>query len=202
MKKAVLCFGLVISFAALGIGQVRTVTNSTLNKFQQKRLDADRDYRDNYARLGFPSPEELDRQRDVDMAARLQLADQLRTARLAKERIDLERQNLALQAARMEQERDQNDSYNSGYYGGYGGYGGYFGGGYGGFSSNGGIFDGRFGNRRGGRFRGVIGGYRATPFGVYPEPASFPRPFFRVRSGGTRRTTHTPMHTTVHTGRR
>ena len=174
MKKAALFLGLVLSFAAVGFGQVRTVTNSTLQKFQQKRLDAERDYRDNYARMGFPSPEDLDRQRDADMAARLQLAEQLRTARLEKERIDLERQGLALQAAALERERESNDGYYNGYYGG-------FVGGYGGFFSNGGFFDGRFGDRRG-RFRGFSGGgYRATPFEVYPNPIN------RTRRAWTRR---------------
>ena len=67
MKKAALIFGLILSLTAIGIGQVRTVTNSTLQKFQEKRLAAERDYRDNYARMGFPSPEELDRQRDTDI---------------------------------------------------------------------------------------------------------------------------------------
>ena len=171
MKKAVLCFGLIISFAAFGSGQVRTITNSTLQKFQQKRLDAERDYRDNYVRLGFPSPEELDRQREDDMAARLQLADQLRQARLERDRIELEREGLFLQAAALERERENDDSYNNGFYGGYFG-------GYGGFYSNGGFYDGRFGSRRGHRgFRGFYGGgYRATPVGVYPTPVRRTRP--------------------------
>jgi hypothetical protein len=172
MKKAVLLFGLILSFAALGIGQVRTITDSTLQKFQQKRLDAERNYRDNYARMGFPSPEELDRQRETDMAARLQLAEQLRQARLERERIELERQGLMLQAAALERERDTEDSYNNGFYGGYFG-------GYGGFYSNGGFFDGRFGSRRrhfGGFGRFTGGGYRATPVGVYPTPIRRTRP--------------------------
>ena len=194
MKKAALFLGLVLSFAAVSFGQVRTVTNSTLQKFQQKRLDAERDYRNNYARMGFPSPEELDRQRDADMAARLQLADQLRTARLEKERLELEREGLALKAAAMERERDDAYSYHNGY-GGYNGYGGFFGG-YGGFYSNGGFFDGRFGDRHG-RFGGgvLFPGYRATPFEVYPNPIRQTRPLFvpgRTRGG----------RATIHTGRR
>ena len=174
MKKAVFCFGLVLSLAALSVGQVRTVTNATLQKFQQKRLDAERDYRDNFARMGFPSPEELDRQREIDMSTRIELADQLRQARLEKERLELERRSLDLQAVRIDSEinADRYDGFYGGYFGGYGGFGGYDG-----FYSN-----GRY-RRGGGRFPFAtfdrrnrllpvfpsLGAYRATPFGVIQE---------------------------------
>lgn len=156
MKKAALILGVVISFALVGFGQ-RTVTNSTLEKFQQKRLAAERDYRENYLRMGFPSPEELDRQRDADMAARIQIADQLRQARLEKERVELERHNLDLEAAAFEDSRAIVEN-------GNGIYGGFSGGYSGGFYNDG---------RRHRRFRGrypISGGYRATPVGVYPNP--------------------------------
>jgi hypothetical protein len=177
MKKAALIFGFVLSMVFVGAAQTRTVTNATLHKFQEKRLDAERDYRENYTRLGFPSPEELDRQRDLDMAARLQLAEQLRQARLEKERLELERRNLDLQAAALNDEVEYAD--HGGYYGGFiGGYGGFY---------SGGRF-GRFG-RRGGFFQNrgfrTVDGYRATPVGVYP--VSTPRPqrlFFRTGGRG------------------
>ncbi|MEP6705366.1 MAG: hypothetical protein ABJB34_11225, partial [Acidobacteriota bacterium] len=109
MKKAVLFFGLLLSLAAVGIGQIRTVTNSSLRKFQQSRLKAESNYRDNYARLGFPSPEELDRQRDADMVARIKLAEQLRHSRLEKERLEIERHNFDLQAAAIDRERERDN---------------------------------------------------------------------------------------------
>jgi hypothetical protein len=151
--------------AVVSFGQVRTVTNSTLEKFQQKRLAAERQYRENYERMGFPSPEELDRQRDADLTARIELADQLRMARLEKERIELERRSLDLEAARLDAELEA-DTIDNGFYGGYVvGYG--FGG------SN---FGGRGKFRRHSRFgRFSTGGYRATPFGVIPVPRT-PRP--------------------------
>jgi hypothetical protein len=174
MKKAVLFFGLMFSLTALALGQARTVTNSTLQKFQDKRLAAERDYRENYARMGFPSPEELDRQRDADMEARLQLADQLRQARLEKERLELERRSLELDRMAAE------SAVNAGSYDGF--YGGYFGG-FGGFYGN-----GFFGGRRHGRFNRFApfsGGYRATPVGIYPNPSPIRIPF--ILRGGHRR---------------
>ena len=197
MKKAVFCFGLVLSLAALGVGQVRTVTNATLQKFQQKRLDAERDYRDNYARMGFPSPEELDRQREMDMTTRLQLADQLRQARLEKERLELERRSLDLQAIRIDREMnaDPYDGFYGGYFGGYGGFGGYDG-----FYSNGrhrrggGRFPfGTFGRRN--SLLPVLpsfGAYRVTPFGVIQEGR--PRTITSFRGGFHRGTIRTGKH--------
>jgi hypothetical protein len=175
MKKAALIFGFVVSMVLVGAAQTRTVTNSSLQKFQEKRLAAERDYRENYARLGLPSPEELDRQRDLDMAARIELAEQLRRARLEKERLELERRNLDLEAAALsnvDQAVDQGVYYGGGYIGGFGGF----------------YSGGRFG-RRGGFFPNrrfhTVDGYRATPVGVYP--VSTPRPqrlFFRAGRGG------------------
>jgi hypothetical protein len=175
MKKAALIFGFVVSMVLVGAAQTRTVTNSSLQKFQEKRLAAERDYRENYARLGLPSPEELDRQRDLDMAARIQLAEQLRQARLEKERLDLERRNLDLEAAALNNEGENVDQglYYGGYIGGYEGY--YSGGRFGRFGRRGGFFQNR-------GFR-TIDGYRATPVGVYPVSTPRPQRLF-FRSGG------------------
>lgn len=65
MKKRLL-FILCLSFIAVGtsFAQTRTVTNRDLEKFRQKRVEAERDYRENYEKLGFPSPEELERRRE------------------------------------------------------------------------------------------------------------------------------------------
>ena len=180
MKKAVFSFGLVLSLAVIGLSQARTITNSTLQKFQQQRLNAERDYRENYERLGFPSPEELDRQREEDMASRLQLADQLRQARLEKERLELEHRSIDLQAVAIDNEIAERQ------------YNGFYGGFVGGFGGFGGFSDGRFG-RRHGRFPFGFdsGGYRATPVGVYPNPNPGTFRFFsrgRARSGGFIRT--------------
>lgn len=188
MRKAALMFGLVISLAVVGFGQ-RTVTNSTLEKFEQKRLAAERDYRQNYARMGFPSPEELERQRETDMTARLRLAEQLRRARLERERLELEQRSLDIERARIEAEtmnagvEDFYPVYETAL--SYGGFGGY-----------------DFG-RRHRRFRGHLpfggfrprnqllplydrrGAYRVTPFEVIPVPNPQP-PRVIFRGGGRR----------------
>jgi hypothetical protein len=172
MKTAALIIGFVLTSAVVGFGQTRTVTNFDLEKYQQKRLNAEREYRENYKRLGLPSPEELDKQRDEDMKARLALADQLRQARLEKERLELERRGLEVETTRVDPAPEYDES--GGYY-----YGGVY---YGGV--------GTFGSRRGhGRFRGRnfnSGGYRVTPFQIIQTPRQ-PRPQRVIVRSGRRR---------------
>lgn len=43
--------------------QTRTITNEDLKPFRDARLAAEKDLRDNYERLGFASPEEMEKQR-------------------------------------------------------------------------------------------------------------------------------------------
>lgn len=83
-----LCMFATISLSA----QTKTVTNSDLEKFREKRVAAERDYRENYAKMGFPSPEELERQSEKSRVERQELSAQLRAERLERER------NNALQA--------------------------------------------------------------------------------------------------------
>lgn len=171
MKTGALIIGFILTTAVVGFGQAKTITNFELEKFQQQRLTAEREYRENYKRLGFPSPEELDKQRDEDMKARVALADQLRQARLEKERIELERQGLALDATRRESDTEVYES--DGYYGGY-------------ITGVGSFNSGRRYSRNRGRgfYRG--GGYRVTPFQVIPVPRQ-PRPQRMIVRGGRRR---------------
>lgn len=130
MRKSfflLLCFLAV--FAQALFGQTRTVDNFTLDKYKQQRLSAEKDLRENYAKLGFPSPEELERQRKEDAAKTDELLDKLRQEDLEQQRIDLERQRVAIDAARLQQESQPQvvvgngyDSvYGSGYYSNYGG---------------------------------------------------------------------------------
>lgn len=60
----------------------KTVTNADLEKFRQKRLQAEKDYRENYKRLGMPSPEELE-QREAERQR--WLTEYSRQARAARE---------------------------------------------------------------------------------------------------------------------
>lgn len=162
MKTVGMVVGLILFANAIAFGQAKTITNFELEKYQQQRLNAEREYRENYKRLGFPSPEELDRQRDADMKARIEISEQLRQARLEKERIELEQRSLDMDAARREAETEYYESpeyYGGGYYGGYN--------------------SGR-GRNRGRNIKGD--GYRVTPFQVIPVPRQ-PRPQPMIRTG-------------------
>jgi hypothetical protein len=69
MKERILLI-LSLILAASGLvfaqtGAVKTVTNADLEKFRQKRVAAEADYRANYKKLGMPSPEELEK-REVE----------------------------------------------------------------------------------------------------------------------------------------
>lgn len=102
MKKRLLfIFCLVSGVGGIAFGQTRTVTNADLEGYKQKRLRAEKDLRENYAMLGFPSPEELQRQYDEDAKERDELSARLREARLERERI----------AAELESARSAVDSY-------------------------------------------------------------------------------------------
>ena len=171
MKKiaAVLIVVFLAGLVASAQRAVRTVTNADLAKFRDRRVAAEQEYRDNYERLGMPSPEELDAMRDRDMDARLQLVDQLRQARLEKERLAMERDRMNLDADRLAFEREVRDTE----YVVAPGYGGFYGGSFGSFDSGFGFgFGDRFRGRRGfGRFP-IFPSYRITPTGVIFEPGS------------------------------
>jgi hypothetical protein len=80
--------------------QTKAVTNADLETYRQNRLKAEREYRENYAKLGLPSPEELDKRREQSRIETEQLSAKLRAARLERERIEAEREaNEALAAA-------------------------------------------------------------------------------------------------------
>lgn len=60
--KQLFILALIFAAANLAASQTKTVTNGDLEQFREKRLKAERDYRENYEKLGFPSPAELERQ--------------------------------------------------------------------------------------------------------------------------------------------
>lgn len=109
-KRILLVLSLIFSVAALTSAQTKTVTNADLESFRQKRLAAEKDYRENYAKLGFPSPQELEKQLAEDQRRLEELSEKLRAERLERERTGaLEAQNdfLARQSAYL-----QNQDYN------------------------------------------------------------------------------------------
>jgi hypothetical protein len=198
MRRIAVVLSVVLALVIAGEAQVsntrasRTVTNTDLDRFKQTRLAAERDYRENYAQMGFPSPEELDRQNEQSRAEREELSAKLREERLERERISAERARAEAELAAAEGTLIQsatNDGYSPFYgYGYYGGYGSYYGG-----------FGRSFGRRHfgpGGFIRFgrnsrtllpyfAIPGYRATPAGVFDAPLRVP--VFSGRGGIRRR---------------
>ncbi len=100
MKRKVL-FILCSIFITVGFASAqtarRTVTNLDLEKYKKQRLEAERDLRENYERLGFPSPEELEKQRKIDDEERTRLSEKLRRERLEREQNYYEQQSLQSQ---------------------------------------------------------------------------------------------------------
>jgi len=86
MKKRllfILC--LVFCVSSFAFGQIKNITNADLEKFKQKRLAAEKEYLENYERLGLPSPAELEQEREKSNRERSELA-----ARLEQEQIQRE----------------------------------------------------------------------------------------------------------------
>ena len=119
-KKILLIVGLIFISANAIAAQNRTVTNGDLEKYRQKRLTAEKDLRENYERLGFPSPAELDKQIEQGKVERSELSARLRTENLERERLDLERQrvesevnsrNLQYQTENIQRYEDNYSSY-------------------------------------------------------------------------------------------
>ncbi len=76
---------LILALSITGAAQTKTVTNSDLEKFRQERLKAEKDYRENYAKRGLPSPEEIERINDQKRRELSELASELREERQASE---------------------------------------------------------------------------------------------------------------------
>jgi hypothetical protein len=94
-QRSLLILFVMLCLSGFVVGQTRTVTDDDLEKFREKRLKAERDYRENYARLGMPSPEELERRRVEDKKVLIELSDKLRRERYER---DLREAELAWRA--------------------------------------------------------------------------------------------------------
>ena len=105
-KRILLLLSLIFSLTLAEFAQTKTVTNKDLEKFRQARLEAERDYAENYEKLGFPSPQELKKQIEEDERRLRELSERLRIERLERERAEaladridlLEAQNNLLQS--------------------------------------------------------------------------------------------------------
>ena len=83
--------------------QVKTVTNSDLVKYKQERVKAEKELRENYAKLGFSSPEEFDRRNTQSAKETQELSARLRAERLIREQA----------AAEIEQRRAEQSRYDA-----------------------------------------------------------------------------------------
>ena len=82
MKNKILLFTILIFSASfLTFAQTKTITNADLESFRQKRLAAEKDLRENYEKLGFPSPAELEKQMEQSRIEREELAARLELER-------------------------------------------------------------------------------------------------------------------------
>ncbi|MCU0240132.1 MAG: hypothetical protein MUC29_11885 [Pyrinomonadaceae bacterium] len=61
---------LILTLSIVVFGQRKTITNADLEAIKQKRIKAEQEYRENYKKLGMPSPEELE-QREIERQQRL-----------------------------------------------------------------------------------------------------------------------------------
>ncbi len=176
MRKQILLFlGFIFIFANVAAAQKRTVTNADLEKFRQKRLQAEADYRENYQKLGLPSPEELDRQRDQNRREMAELS--ARFQRENFERAQRQREDEYMRA-QIDYFRASASQYNQSAYNGGGYYSsGYYGGYYGGYSN--GYYNNRFGYNRG---FGRAGSFYNP---IIPGTAFYPRGV-RINTGGLR----------------
>jgi hypothetical protein len=59
----------LVTMAAMSASsQTKTLTNEGLAKYRVEREKGEREYRENYAKLGFPSPAELEKRREENAA--------------------------------------------------------------------------------------------------------------------------------------
>lgn len=82
------CFG-------VGFGQTRTITNADLEKYKQRRVQAEKDLQEFYRRLGL-SPEELARREAAEAKEREELSLKLRQLRLEREQMEALRERIYL----------------------------------------------------------------------------------------------------------
>jgi len=84
MKKfAIVILSLASAFSVFA--QTKTVTNADLEKFRAQRIESEKNLRAEYARKGFPSPEQIERQNRERRAEMEQYSDELRNQRLQSE---------------------------------------------------------------------------------------------------------------------
>jgi hypothetical protein len=89
--KLLFVFCFMTATATICSAQTRTLTNADLEKYRQDRVKAETDLSANYARLGFPSPEERARRDAQSTREAEELSARLQKDELTRERLDAER---------------------------------------------------------------------------------------------------------------
>jgi hypothetical protein len=141
MRMQKLLFVFCFMAVATGVATAqynKVVTNADLEKYRAERLRAEQELKNDYAKLGFSSPEERAKRDAESQRLLIEMSDRIRSQRLEGERIDAERQAAETMAwavynglaTQQSQAQPQSQSYYSegyviGGFGGYGGYGGY-----------------------------------------------------------------------------
>ncbi len=98
--KQLFILSFILIAAITAFAQTKTITNADLEKYKQERLAAEREYRENYARLGFPSPEELAKRNEQSQRELSEYSARLRQERLAEEYANsLQNQTNSMQTA-------------------------------------------------------------------------------------------------------
>ncbi|MEQ1923222.1 MAG: hypothetical protein ABL952_12010 [Pyrinomonadaceae bacterium] len=113
---------IIITATGAAFAQSKTVTNDDLSKYKQERVKAEAELRNNYAKLGFPSPEERARRDAESVKETVELSARLRNERLERERIDAQNAaNAQYSAALLRAIQPQNtvEHYSPSYFGGY-----------------------------------------------------------------------------------
>ncbi len=89
MKIRILFLVFIFS-TAIGeaFAQSSTITNADLTKYKQLRLEAEADLRENYAKLGFASPEERELRNARSAKEAGEISARLRSERIERERIE------------------------------------------------------------------------------------------------------------------
>ena len=113
----VLCFVMLLS--GLAAAQAKTVTNADLQKFKEKRIQAEKGLKNYYAEMGL-TEEEVAKRDAADAKAREELSARLRSERLEREWLERDRMEREMAAAPPQVNvyvPQQQERINQGYYG-------------------------------------------------------------------------------------
>jgi hypothetical protein len=152
----------MVGCSAFAAAQDKAVTNADLEKFKQKRVEAEQGLKDYYAKLGL-SEEDVAKREAANAKEREELSARLRASRLEQERLDAEARQREIESSGM--------TVNFVVPNGGTGYPGYF-------TYGNSYFRQRGRWNRPTRFPLI---WRATPMGVIYEPGSLPASIWTPR---------------------